>query len=124
LAAGDASILSVKANVKGANRAVMTAEIQVHDLEHLYRIMARINTVKGVMQVERGGCRACRRAACGLGECSGRRGNGGRGGFGDVRSPRCLREDTDADVTWMAEKIATLRIFEDAEGKLNRSLGM
>jgi D-tyrosyl-tRNA(Tyr) deacylase len=32
-------------------------------------------------------------------------------------------EDTDADVTWMAEKIATLRIFEDAEGKLNRSLG-
>jgi GTP pyrophosphokinase len=54
LAAGDASILSVKANVKGANRAVMTAEIQVHDLEHLYRIMARINTVKGVMQVERG----------------------------------------------------------------------
>jgi GTP pyrophosphokinase len=54
LGAGDASILSIKANVKGANRVVMTAEIQVRDLEHLYRIMARINTVNGVMQVERG----------------------------------------------------------------------
>jgi len=31
------------------------------------------------------------------------------------------REDTDADATYLAEKIAGLRIFEDDEGKMNRS---
>jgi D-aminoacyl-tRNA deacylase len=30
--------------------------------------------------------------------------------------------DTDADLTWMVEKLATLRIFEDAAGKMNLSL--
>jgi D-aminoacyl-tRNA deacylase len=30
--------------------------------------------------------------------------------------------DTDADLTWMVEKLATLRIFEDADGKMNLSL--
>jgi len=30
--------------------------------------------------------------------------------------------DTEADVPWMAEKLATLRIFEDAAGKMNLSL--
>ncbi|XXF79147.1 D-aminoacyl-tRNA deacylase [Myxococcaceae bacterium GXIMD 01537] len=30
--------------------------------------------------------------------------------------------DSDADVAWMAEKLATLRIFEDAAGKMNLSL--
>lgn len=30
--------------------------------------------------------------------------------------------DTEQDVTWMAEKIAHLRIFEDDAGKMNRSL--
>src|SRR6202167_1609791 len=32
------------------------------------------------------------------------------------------REDTEADATYLAEKIAGLRVFEDAEGKMNRSL--
>ena len=32
------------------------------------------------------------------------------------------REDSEKDATWMAEKIANLRIFEDAEGKMNLSL--
>ena len=27
--------------------------------------------------------------------------------------------DTEADMAWMAEKLATLRIFEDAAGKMN-----
>jgi len=31
-------------------------------------------------------------------------------------------EDTEKDVVWMAEKVATLRIFQDDEGKMNRSL--
>jgi D-tyrosyl-tRNA(Tyr) deacylase len=30
--------------------------------------------------------------------------------------------DTDHDLAWMAEKVAHLRIFEDAAGKLNRSI--
>jgi D-tyrosyl-tRNA(Tyr) deacylase len=32
------------------------------------------------------------------------------------------REDTPATAAWMAEKIANLRIFEDDQGKMNRSL--
>jgi D-tyrosyl-tRNA(Tyr) deacylase len=32
------------------------------------------------------------------------------------------KQDEASDVTWMAEKIAQLRIFEDADGKMNRSL--
>ncbi len=30
--------------------------------------------------------------------------------------------DTEADLTWMVDKLATLRIFEDAAGKMNLSL--
>ncbi len=32
------------------------------------------------------------------------------------------RGDSEADVPWMVEKLATLRIFEDAAGKMNLSL--
>ena len=32
------------------------------------------------------------------------------------------KEDSEADARYIADKIATLRIFEDGEGKLNRSL--
>ncbi|HUT53896.1 MAG TPA: D-aminoacyl-tRNA deacylase [bacterium] len=31
-------------------------------------------------------------------------------------------DDSEADAEWMAEKIVNLRVFEDDEGKLNRSL--
>jgi len=30
--------------------------------------------------------------------------------------------DTEADAQWLAEKIAALRIFEDADGRMNRSV--
>ena len=32
------------------------------------------------------------------------------------------REDRESDLGWMAEKIASLRIFEDETGKMNRSI--
>ncbi|MGA8442636.1 MAG: D-aminoacyl-tRNA deacylase [Candidatus Sulfotelmatobacter sp.] len=32
------------------------------------------------------------------------------------------RDDTEADATYLAEKICGLRVFEDAQGKMNRSL--
>jgi D-tyrosyl-tRNA(Tyr) deacylase len=32
------------------------------------------------------------------------------------------RNDTEADATYLAEKIAGLRVFEDSEGKMNRSV--
>ncbi|MGA8503863.1 MAG: D-aminoacyl-tRNA deacylase [Candidatus Sulfotelmatobacter sp.] len=32
------------------------------------------------------------------------------------------RDDTEADATYLAGKIAGLRVFEDAEGKMNRSV--
>jgi len=33
------------------------------------------------------------------------------------------REDTEADAAYLAEKVAGLRVFEDDEGKMNRSVG-
>jgi len=32
------------------------------------------------------------------------------------------RDDTEADATYLSEKITGLRVFEDAQGKMNRSL--
>ena len=34
-----------------------------------------------------------------------------------------VKGDTPSDTRWMAEKIAGLRIFQDAEDKMNRSIG-
>lgn len=33
-----------------------------------------------------------------------------------------MQDDTDADADWLAQKIAKLRIFSDANGRMNRSL--
>ena len=33
------------------------------------------------------------------------------------------REDTDADADWLADKVRALRIFPDAEGRMNEPLG-
>lgn len=34
----------------------------------------------------------------------------------------CVAADTNADLTWMADKLANLRIFSDDAGKMNRSV--
>jgi D-tyrosyl-tRNA(Tyr) deacylase len=46
---------------------------------------------------------------------------------GSIGSGLCVlvgvaRGDADADAEWLATKVVELRIFEDAEGKMNRSL--
>lgn len=40
-------------------------------------------------------------------------------GQGLVVLAGCFTTDTDRDVMWMADKVANLRIFEDAAGKMN-----
>lgn len=42
--------------------------------------------------------------------------------FGLVLLVGITHEDTEADVRWMADKIAGLRIFEDESGKMNHSV--
>ncbi len=32
------------------------------------------------------------------------------------------KEDAESDADWLSEKIATLRVFEDSEGKMNRDI--
>ncbi len=46
----------------------------------------------------------------------------GRIGFGFVMLLGVGKEDTEAAAEALAEKIANLRVFDDAEGKMNRSL--
>ena len=52
--AGDGSMTGIKAGVVGGNMARMKLELRVRDLEHLYLIVARLNAVKGMIQVSRG----------------------------------------------------------------------
>jgi D-aminoacyl-tRNA deacylase len=46
----------------------------------------------------------------------------GRIGEGILALIGISREDTDKDLQWMAKKIVELRIFDDDDGKMNRSL--
>jgi D-aminoacyl-tRNA deacylase len=46
----------------------------------------------------------------------------GRIGEGILSLVGISREDTEKDLQWMAKKIVELRIFDDEEGKMNRSL--
>jgi len=42
--------------------------------------------------------------------------------FGLVLLVGIAHEDTEADIVWMADKVANLRIFEDESGKMNHSV--
>ncbi len=50
----DAAMAAVKANLVGAQRARMTIDLFVRDVEHLYRVMARLNALDNVIEVTRG----------------------------------------------------------------------
>ncbi|HOO62855.1 MAG TPA: bifunctional (p)ppGpp synthetase/guanosine-3',5'-bis(diphosphate) 3'-pyrophosphohydrolase [Synergistaceae bacterium] len=50
----EASLVGIKAAVRGRNQAMMTLEIQVRSIEHLYKVMAMLNAVPGIQRVFRG----------------------------------------------------------------------
>lgn len=52
--AGDGAMTGVKAGVVGGNMARMKIEVRVRNVEHLYSIVARLNAVKGMIDVSRG----------------------------------------------------------------------
>jgi D-tyrosyl-tRNA(Tyr) deacylase len=47
----------------------------------------------------------------------------GRIGPGWLALVGVARDDTETDAAWLADKIANLRAFADAEGKMNRAVG-
>jgi GTP pyrophosphokinase len=40
--------------VAGGNRARMNIDLEVKGLEHLYKVIAKLNTIQGVIEVLRG----------------------------------------------------------------------
>lgn len=50
----DAYLSGVRANVVNNTRIHIVAEIQVKDLEHLYRVIAKLNAIPGVIEITRG----------------------------------------------------------------------
>ena len=52
--AGEASLVGVKAAIRGRNQAVMTLEVRVRNIEHLYKLMASLNALPGIQRVFRG----------------------------------------------------------------------
>ncbi len=46
----------------------------------------------------------------------------GKIGFGHLLLVAIARNDTEAELEWMADKVLDLRVCRDGEGKLNRSL--
>ncbi|MDL2297941.1 bifunctional (p)ppGpp synthetase/guanosine-3',5'-bis(diphosphate) 3'-pyrophosphohydrolase [Synergistaceae bacterium OttesenSCG-928-D05] len=50
----DGLLTGVRANVVNNTRTRIIAEVQVKDLEHLYRIIAKLNAISGVIEITRG----------------------------------------------------------------------
>lgn len=54
ITAGDGNMTGIKAAVVGGNLARMKLEVRVRGVEHLYFIVAKVNAVKGMINVSRG----------------------------------------------------------------------
>ena len=50
----DGLISNVKASVVNNTRTRVVADLQVKDLEHLYRIIAKLNNISGILEITRG----------------------------------------------------------------------
>jgi len=50
----DGLIVNIRGNVVNGTRSRFVIEVQVWDLEHLYRIIARINSIRGMIEITRG----------------------------------------------------------------------
>lgn len=50
----DGLITNVKASVVNNSRTRVVADLQVKDLEHLYRIIAKLNNISGILEITRG----------------------------------------------------------------------
>mgnify|MGYP003604224250 FL=1 len=50
----DGLITNVRANVVNNTRTRVVADLQVKDLEHLYRIIAKLNNISGILEITRG----------------------------------------------------------------------
>lgn len=50
----DGLIVNIRGNVVNGTRTRFVIEMQVWDLEHLYRVIARINGIKGMIEITRG----------------------------------------------------------------------
>jgi GTP pyrophosphokinase len=50
----DGSIVNIRGTVINGVRTRFVIEVQVWDLEHLYRVIARINLIKGMIEITRG----------------------------------------------------------------------
>lgn len=49
----DGSIISIRGGVVNGMRSRIVVELNVHDIEHLYRIIAKINAVRGIIEITR-----------------------------------------------------------------------
>ena len=54
ITAMDGVLVGVRANVVNNSRTRVVADVQIKDIEHLYRIIARLNTISGVIEITRG----------------------------------------------------------------------
>ena len=54
ITAMDGVLVGVRANVVNNSRTRVAADVQIKDIEHLYRIIARLNTISGVIEITRG----------------------------------------------------------------------
>lgn len=54
ITATDGVLIGIKANVVNNSRTRVVADVKIKDIEHLYRIIAKLNAISGVIEVTRG----------------------------------------------------------------------